>query len=337
VRRLSAQTTPFFEENNVTIAGPLPGPSRVQIQTQSGCNGRCVFCPNEDTRNSGIAQGQMPPALFQKIIDDLAETPPRRISPYLMNEPLADARLPEFVRYVSDRIPGATTLITSNGVYLTETMMAALLDAGLKRLKISLQALDPETNRRIMGYSSEKVIQNVLAAKRILKEKKARAFDLRVSTIVTSINEDDIRRARKFWSRHGVRLVTSALENRGGNIKDADAMNVGVMKPKYHCIRPSREMDILFNGDAVLCCVDWHRTVIAGNVGECRVRDVWNGPVYARIREGLRDADETKLPPLCLHCTESACPDTHRHFFSNLLAKLGLLKSPKDTDPALRA
>ena len=58
-----------------------PGPPRVQIQTQSGCNGRCVFCPNRDVLRSDLPQGRMAFAAYCKIIDELATLRPRRISP----------------------------------------------------------------------------------------------------------------------------------------------------------------------------------------------------------------------------------------------------------------
>ena len=76
----------ILSENN------LPGPPRVQIQTQSGCNARCVFCPNEAVLKSDLSQGRMPFGEFQRVIDELAETAPRRISLYLQNEPLLDLR-----------------------------------------------------------------------------------------------------------------------------------------------------------------------------------------------------------------------------------------------------
>ena len=126
------------------------GPPRVQIQTQSGCNARCVFCPNGDVLKSDLPHGRMPPADFQKIIDELALTQPRRISLYLQNEPLLDRRLPEFVRYVADRVPKTTTLVTTNGTYLSEERSEALVDSGLKRLKVSIQSLDRAANMDIM-------------------------------------------------------------------------------------------------------------------------------------------------------------------------------------------
>lgn len=294
----------------------LAGPPRVQIQTQGGCNARCVFCPNEAVLHAKLPQGRMDPALFQKIIDDLAQTDPRRVSLYLMNEPLLDKRLPEFARYAAGRLPQTTsTLVTSNGTNLTESMAEALIDSGLQRLKVSLQSLDPETNRRLMGprMDSEKVVRNVLTARRLIDEKKARHFDLRVSMVVTSWNETEIETARRFWRKHGVRLVTSALENRGGNIADTGALNVHGMKSRSHgCIRPSREMCVLWNGDVVLCCVDWHRTEVVGNLATQSVTEVWNGPRLQEIRRALDTNDVAAMPTICANCTESAAPDHHR-------------------------
>ncbi len=310
----------------MTNVNSLPGPQRIQIQTQSGCNGRCVFCPNEAVLQTDLAQGRMPEPLFRRIIDELAETQPNRISLYLMNEPMADKRLPDLVAYTSEKVPAASTLVTTNGTYLNEERAEALIDAGLKRLKVSLQSLDPEANREIMGYGSEKVIEGVLATKRVMTRKRAKKFDLRVSMVVTRHNREETDRARRFWKRHGVRLVTSALENRGGNIATAEEMNDGEMRKRDNCIRPSREMCVLFNGDAVLCCVDWHRTVVLGNVGDTSVREVWNGPAVTQIRRGFSEQDPSLLPPICINCTESACANSHRrgvkYWFKKLAASI---------------
>jgi MoaA/NifB/PqqE/SkfB family radical SAM enzyme len=262
--------------------------------------------------NTDLAHGKMPPELYQKIIDDLTLTPPRRILLYLQNEPLSDKRMPEFVQYLAERLPQTNTLVTTNGTKLTEEMGARLIDAGLHRVKVSLQSLDDAVNRKIMGYDATPVINNVINFKRILKEKKSK-LDLRVSMVVTGENNQEIEESRRFWRRHGVHLVTSALENRGGNIKNALELNAGLeMKVRDHCIRPSREMCVLFNGEVVLCCVDWFRTVIGGDVSKASVQEVWNSPVFAQIREGFNEQDVKKLPEICVNCTESACPNHHR-------------------------
>jgi MoaA/NifB/PqqE/SkfB family radical SAM enzyme len=293
----------------------MAGPPRVQIQTQSGCNGRCVFCPNEDTLKEEMAHGKMSPDLFHKIIDELAETKPRRVMLYLQNEPLADKRMPQFVEYTAKAIPDTTTLITTNGTYLTEDRAEALIEAGLKRLKVSLQSLDNATNREIMGYDADKVVENVLGVKRIMNRKRIKKdrFDLRVSMVVTKKNRAEIDRAHRFWRRNGIRLVTSALENRGGNISEAIDLNTGQMRSMGNCQRPSKDMCILFNGDVVLCCVDWFRTTILGNVADQSIREVWNAQTVTQIRDALREGNVAAMPHVCANCTESACPNEHRH------------------------
>lgn len=305
--------------------GIKPGTLRVQIQTQSGCDGRCVFCPNAATLQSkAISHGRMAPALYRKIIDELASLAPRRISPYLMNEPLLDDRLPEFIRYTTERIPQTTTLVTSNGTHLTEKMGPALIHSGLRRLKISLQSLDPETNRKLMGASCDAaaIVQNILEFKQLLNKKRAKHLDLRVSMIVTNINAGEIRRTRRFWRRHGIRLVTSALENRGGNIDAVESLNPHPMA-EYHiaCARPSRELCILWNGDVVLCCVDWWRTTLLGNLRNQSVLEVWQSPRLEAIRRALRENDHDALPEICVHCEESARPDHHRPGLKGFLSR----------------
>lgn len=317
-----------IEEHLMATVRVTPGPPRVQIQTQSGCNGRCVFCPNEATLKSGMPHGKMKPELFEKIIADLAKTPPRRISLYLMNEPLLDKRLPEFVRHTTERIPSTTTFVTTNGTYLKPERAEALIDAGLKRLKVSLQSLDPERNTAIMGYSSEKVIDNILGVRRIIKEKCAKKFDFRVSMVVTRDNEKDVEEARRFWKSHGVRLVTSALENRGGNIAIAQDMNPHEMRVRGDCIRPSREMCILFNGEVVLCCVDWYRTVVLGNVGEQSVQEIWHSPRLQEVREALRENCPNCKPDICVNCSDSAQPNYHRRGLKGFVSRLFGVKQP---------
>lgn len=313
----------------------LPGPPRVQIQTQSGCDGRCVFCPNKAVLESSLEQGRMAPELYHKIIDELADLAPRRISPYLMNEPLLDARLPDFIRYTVDRVPAATTLVTSNGTHLSEELGEALIASGLKRLKVSLQSLDPEVNKRLMGASCdpEKIVHNILTFKRLMNKKRTKRPDLRVSMIVTKFNAREIEHARRFWKKHGIRLVTSALENRGGNIDAAEALNTQEMTHLCcACIRPSREMCVLWNGDVVLCCVDWWRTAIVGNLAEQSVREVWNGPRLQTIRDALARDDHTQLPEICANCAQSARPDEHRRGLKSLLRRWAPRRQPQ-TEP----
>src|SRR2546422_11035437 len=94
---------------------PIPAfPRTLQIQTFTGCNADCIFCPYGQTYETQ-PKGKMSPELFKRIIDEAAEHEVRRISPYLMNEPLMDRDLFDKIRYINKTIPGCKVVVTSNG------------------------------------------------------------------------------------------------------------------------------------------------------------------------------------------------------------------------------
>ncbi len=280
-------------------------PQRIQIQTQTGCNGRCVFCPNEQFIQAHLPIGRMPEELFRSIIDQLAVLKPHRIMPYLQNEPLLDERLPDFIQYIHKKMPDVTSLVVTNGTRLTNEMGERLIASGLKRLKVSLQSLNDEVNRELMGYPATPVVENVINFSMVLKKKKSK-MDFRVSAIVTSKNEKEIENMKKFWKKHGIRLVLSSLENRGGNIGNIlELSNTPEIQLRRGCIRPTRDMCILFNGQVVLCCVDWLRTVILGDLKEKSITEIWNSQRLQMIREGLKMEDCCHLPEICRNCSEA--------------------------------
>ncbi|MCX8064514.1 MAG: radical SAM protein [Candidatus Hydrogenedentes bacterium] len=302
----------------------------MQIQTLTGCNGRCIFCPNEDFIKSHLPTGRMSWDLFKFIIDKLAEINPHRIMPYLQNEPLLDDRLPDFISYIHSKMPNVTTLVVTNGTRLTLEMGERLIKSGLKRLKVSLQSLNDEVNRELMGYPATPVVEKVLKFAELLKNHRS-PMDLRVSAIVNAKNEKEINDMQKFWKKRGIRLVLSALENRGGNISNAvDLAHNRNMRLRRGCIRPTRDMCILFNGEVVLCCVDWLRTVILGDLKTQSVSEIWNSPKINLIREGLKKDDCCHLPEICRNCAEAVedfrkTPSWWKQFstsFKNVLSSL---------------
>jgi radical SAM protein with 4Fe4S-binding SPASM domain len=62
------------------------------------------------------------------------------------------------------------------------------------------------------------------------------------------------------------------------------------------------KMYVLYNGDVVLCCMDWRRQVVMGNVGEDSLEHIWKGPRYRRYREMHMKNRAAELP-LCGVCS----------------------------------
>ena len=150
-------------------------PDHVQIQTVTGCNAECVFCPNGKTKRS-IPRGRlMDWDLYRSIVDQCLSMGVRRYSVYLMNEPLLDREIPERIAYISSRIKKPQyTKITTHGGLLSERMAKGLLDSGLDKLRISVLSLNSENYRKVMQLPLEKTLRNI---DRFLELKKKGAYE----------------------------------------------------------------------------------------------------------------------------------------------------------------
>ncbi len=283
---------------------PIPGfPRNIQIQTQTGCNADCIFCPYGATADTQ-PKGKMEWDLFRKIIDESARHRVRRISPYLMNEPFVDREIFERVRYINEVNPRAKVIITTNGSLLTPPVVGRILDLGegLHELAISVQGIDPDAYERTMrgGLKLEETLANV---NHLIDEIRRRGVTRPVLWITMVDTEViDARKAVEYWRRRGVNARYTMLENRGGNIRDADSFShSGEMDFFSDCTRLFKQAYIKFDGDVVLCCTDYETKMVLGNVREKSLNEVWNGPVATEIRRKFLSGRIGELP-LCSIC-----------------------------------
>jgi MoaA/NifB/PqqE/SkfB family radical SAM enzyme len=299
-----ANDGPLVRLRNRLTRRPVPMfPRNLQIQTVTGCNADCVFCPYGAT-HSTQPKGRMSGELFRKILDEAREHGVRRISPYLMNEPLLDPDIVGKIREINERVPKGRVVLTTNGNYLTWEVTNALLNLphGLHELYVSVQGVDREAYEATMrgNMQLDRTIANVLSFTAEQRRRQRDRPKLWVTMVDTALI--DAARAVEYWRSLGIACKYTRLENRGGHIADAHHLSPrGSMDFYDNCQRPFRQAYILFNGDMVLCCVDYSRRQILGNVARSSIREVWNGPIAWTIRKRYIDRDRAALP-LCRNC-----------------------------------
>ncbi len=115
--------------------------TRVLLEVSSYCNRQCSFCPNASgLRLSKEEKGNgIDPALLADILKALQSIDyDRDIVLHLYNEPMADPALADKVAVIAKALPKATIWFNTNGDYLTRERLAALAEAGLSHLNVSL-------------------------------------------------------------------------------------------------------------------------------------------------------------------------------------------------------
>ena len=92
-------------------------PKIIQFETNLICNSKCDFCPQQDAvRKLKV----MPPETWKKIIDE-SRNKGITYRPFMVNEPLADKRIIEIIRYIK-KDKTAKVELNSNGGLLTGEM-----------------------------------------------------------------------------------------------------------------------------------------------------------------------------------------------------------------------
>jgi len=119
----------------------------LRISVTDRCNFRCVYCMPVD----GIPwQSHAAIMHYEEIVEVARVAASQGVSEVRLTggEPLVRKDLPELVRLIS-AVPGIQDIsLTTNGILL-DKLAAPLAQAGLKRVNISLDTLDPEKYTRI--------------------------------------------------------------------------------------------------------------------------------------------------------------------------------------------
>lgn len=289
---------------------PMPDvPDAVQIQTVSGCNASCVFCPNKKTDLEIPLGKRMDWDLYHSVVDQICELGIRRISPYLMNESMLDPQLPERVAYITKRKQKHQfTKINSHGGLLTERMAKGLLDAGLDRLNFSVQGLDPVIYEKLMNLKLDKVLRNI---ERFMELVREGGYKIRVRVVMLDTKEvhPQLPQIRKFWAERGIKINVNQLENRG-NHKNIQSNEIAVHQLETYdwCTRLFDQIYILYDGRLVQCCADWEQTGIMGDLTKESLYDLWHGARYQDFRRRFLAGDVKGT--ICDGCTKDAAgPD----------------------------
>jgi radical SAM protein with 4Fe4S-binding SPASM domain len=277
-----------------------PFPAEIQIETNTACNATCVMCPYPEVTRE-IEQGRMDLPLYQKILDECAaERGLTRIEPFLNNEPFTDVRMVDWIRFAKRTVPHAVVTVTTNGSLLFPRITDRLIHSGLDAIWFSFNGATRDTYEKIMGLSYDDVKANIDYLLDV-RPPSLRVFTNMIDTVPMS---GEIAENIRYWQSRGVQSGSSPFVNRAGNVSNFAELNY-----RPHAPGPARLCELLYhkmyigwNGDALLCCMDWRRRVILGNVREQSVREIWNGEPYRRYRR-LQEEGRIEELELCSTCS----------------------------------
>ncbi|MCJ7625935.1 MAG: GTP 3',8-cyclase MoaA [Anaerolineaceae bacterium] len=180
--------------------------SYLRISITDRCNLRCVYCMPPD----GVPKRPHREIMrFEEIAEMVRITARFGVNSVRLTggEPLVRPDLPVLVRMISD-IPGIDDISMTTNAVLLEKLAGPLADAGLRRVNISLDTLQPEKYTKITrGGSLEKVWKGIEAAE------KHGLTPIKINNVaIRGLNEDEIIDLAKLsmenpWSVRFIELM----------------------------------------------------------------------------------------------------------------------------------
>jgi radical SAM protein with 4Fe4S-binding SPASM domain len=244
----------------------------------------------------------MDPALFKRIVDEIGQSGvTRRVSPFLTNEPFLDPDIVEKSRYIVRTVPRCDVVVTTNAGRLSPDVVDDIVrDNPFHAIYISMQGIEKEPYERVMrgALRFEETKRNV---EYLIDQRNQHLPHLKI--VVTMVQDSliDADRAVTYWRGRGVQAQYTVLENRGGNFEGFSNLADGKAHVFRDCARLFKTACITFDGEMVLCCADYARSMVLGNVTQDSIASIWNSPRAATIRRNfiLNDFSEN---PLCAQC-----------------------------------
>lgn len=188
-----------------TVRDSFQRPLRdLRISVTDRCNFRCPYCMPREVFGPGYAFLKDPQLMsiaeLRRIVAAFRTLGVEKIR-LTGGEPLIRADVPDLIRMLKTELGVPDVALTTNG-WLLEKLAGALKAAGLDRLNVSLDSLDPVIAGRMngLGFSPERVLRGIDAA-------TAAGLPVKVNMVVQrGVNDQEVLPMAAHFRERGLPL-----------------------------------------------------------------------------------------------------------------------------------
>lgn len=320
----------------------------LQIEICNRCNLRCPSC---DLARRNSISSDITFEKFKKIISKFPKL--KAVDLAAVGEPTLHKELTKIISHCTKK--GLVTYINSNGTLLTKEKAKSILEAGLTRLHISVDAATPKVFEALrLGAKFNDVKVNVQSTVKMIQENGYKTV-VAFNSAVSRTNWDELPKIIELATELGVKELTVEGIHQWGKekinpsisffrmsleevlptavkaAKLAAANDIDITLPpldrlgqesdldKYLCFWPWNAVTILANGDVVACCIGVIPCMIFGNIYKQSFEEIWHSENYQKFRD---DFIKRKLNETCSTCQMLLSFGLHRSKLGYLINKI---------------
>jgi len=279
-------------------------PTLILLEATSHCNMDCLMCLRrvhvQEREKTGLGEGHMSLELIKKIVAECKDEKGLlglHFAEY--GEPLMNPEMVDIVSCIKSA--GLKSQIVTNALLLDEKMARRLIEAGLTKVKVSLQGATSEKyefwrNNKLYN----RIEDNILNLVKIRDAMKSDLF-IQVGTSSCDDTEEELEAFIKYWKDKvdHVYWNYTALSH----IKDdpiLKTINILREAPKKteNCKELFLRMTVAWNGQVTQCPRDEENFV--GDLNKQTVREVWHSEKMVNNRRLV--LEKGNCLPHCDYC-----------------------------------
>jgi len=288
-------------------------PLHLDIETTDLCNLKCPMCSRTimDQGDDNIQKSKMMTKEdYINIIDQATKHGVKSIKLQYLGEPLMHKDVVFQVEYAKKK-GIVDVMLNTNAVLLTKKMSEDLLNAGLDKLFISFDAVNPKLYaQQRVGTTMGKVIDNIYDFI-LLRDKISPRTFIRLSMVMYE---------GELWQKQfeAMKIMWDGL---------VDALGYGIFneRDKYKrvefekvdgfvCEQLFQRMFLKCNGNVTVCCTDEYDTFDIGDWRKTPLYDLWNSDKYKQIRDDHINNNYDKYET----CKRCFLPDVYKKAFIDI-------------------
>ena len=261
------------------------------IETHYACNFKCRMChkSDKDIFEETYYPEKLSMNLYRRLMDECEEYNCPSLSLNNNNEPLLDKHLLERLS-MANKKGIMDIMMNTNAFLLKEDVTKALIDNGLTRLLISLDAASEKTYSLIRSRHYQKVIENIDNFLET-RDKIGSVFPvLRLSFCVTSINEAEQEAFLDLWKDKADEVTFQRYTPPAKNENFLSLYPKSRREMKFACCQPFERVIITGNGEVYPCCYQSMK-VSVGNIKQNSLYEIWHNDRFKEYRRVVIEED----------------------------------------------
>lgn len=286
-------------ENNYSI---LDFPITVTLEMINKCNLKCIMCYTDHHK-------KIKSTLSIQDLDKFLNECKKFKAPAIIIGLGSEILMYKGIKEVVTKIMQANFLdvmFSTNATLLNEEMSKFLIESGVTRVVISLDAATEDTYKIIRSKNElKKVENNILKLVELKKKYKTDLPVVRLSYVVQKENIDELKVFKSKWENI-VDYIDIQEQIDFNPVKEIEKWDTeknfeigDEILPNAICSYPFNSLHLYADGEIRPCCNFYGLGLPLGNIKKISLEEAWQGEKIKKIREGLL----TKKPNrVCKEC-----------------------------------